>query len=75
MNRADRLVSEDTESGREKDHIRKALRLNGYLDWMLADSQMSDQCHPGQEVSEDVREGVDEVKKWIRELQPRLCHW
>ena len=44
MNSADRLVSEETEFGKEKDHIRKALRMNGYLDWMLADSQMFDQC-------------------------------
>ena len=55
--RAHRLVSEKTELGREKDHIRKALRVNGYPDWMLADSWMSGQCDPGQEEREDVREG------------------
>ena len=44
MNRTDRLVSEETELGREKDHIMKALKVNGYPDWMLADSWMSDQC-------------------------------
>ena len=43
MNKADRLVSEKTELGREKDHIRQALKVNGYPDWMLLDSQLSDQ--------------------------------
>ena len=38
MNRADRLVSDVTELVREKEHIRKALYVNGYLDWMLVDS-------------------------------------
>ena len=32
MNRADRLVSDEIELQREKDHIRKALQVNGYLD-------------------------------------------
>ena len=31
MNRADRLVSDETELQREKDHTRKALQVNGYL--------------------------------------------
>ena len=38
MNRADRLVSKETELGREKDHIRQALKVNGYLDWMVVDA-------------------------------------
>ena len=63
MNMVDRLVSEETELGREKDHIRKALRVNRYPDWMLADSRMSDQCDPGQEEREDVRKGEDEEKE------------
>ena len=37
MKRADKLVSEETELGREKGHIGKALKVNGYPDWMLAD--------------------------------------
>ena len=40
MNRIDILVSEETELGRGNDHIRKALKVNRYLDWMLADSWM-----------------------------------
>ena len=34
MNRVDRLVSDETELRRE-DHIRKALQVNTYPDWML----------------------------------------
>ena len=49
MNRADRLVSDETELGREKEHITKALQLNGYQDWMLVDSWVSDKLDPGQE--------------------------
>ena len=37
MNRVDRLVSDETELWREKEHIRKALQVNGYLDWILTD--------------------------------------
>ena len=43
MNRVDRMVSDETELWREKVHIRKALQVNGYLDWMVADAWMSDQ--------------------------------
>ena len=32
VNRAYRLVSEETELGRETEHIRKAVKINGYLD-------------------------------------------
>ena len=32
MNRVDRLVSEETELGMEKGHIRKLLQVNGYPD-------------------------------------------
>ena len=64
MDRADRMmVTDETELGREKEHIRKALKVNGYLDWMLADSQLSDQLYPGQEEDEDVKEGEDEEKE------------
>ena len=56
LNRADRLVSNETELGREKEHIRKSLQVNGYPDCMLADSRMSDQLEPGQEEEEDVKE-------------------
>ena len=70
MNRVDRLVSDETELGREKKHIRKALQVNGYPDWMLVDSRMSDQLYPGQEEEVDVKEGEDE--KWSRECQPPL---
>ena len=68
MKSADRLVSEDTELGREKDHIRKTLTVNGYPDWMLADSWMSDQWDPGQEEEKEVKEGEDEEK----ELEQRV---
>ena len=63
MNRADRLLSEETELRSEKDHIRKALKVNRYHDWMLADSQISNQCEPEQEEREDVKEGEDEEKE------------
>ena len=43
MNRAKKLVNDETELGREKDHIRKELQVNGYPD------QISDQLDPGQE--------------------------
>ena len=49
MNRVDRLVSEETELGREKEHIRNALHVNGYLDWMLADSCASNESDSVQE--------------------------
>ena len=49
MNRADRLVSDETELGKETEHIRKALQVNSYPDWMLVDSQLSDQLDPEQE--------------------------
>ena len=39
-----RLVTDESELGREKEHTRK--------DWMLADSHMSDQSDPGQEEEE-----------------------
>ena len=69
MNRADRLVSDDTELGREKEHTRKALQVNVYLDWMLADSRASDQLHSGQEEGEEVRVG-DEEEKEIEQRVP-----
>ena len=47
MNRVDRLVSDETELGRDKEHIRKTLEVNGYLNWTLADSRMADQLDPG----------------------------
>ena len=49
MNRVDILVSEETELGMEKEHIRKALQVNSSLDWMLAVSCTSDQSDPVQE--------------------------
>ena len=52
MNRADRLVSYEPELGWEKENIRKVLLGNVYPDWMLVDSQMSDQLDPGQEEEE-----------------------
>ena len=48
MNRVDRLVSDETEFRREKDHIRKALQVNSYPDWMLVDDQMSYKSDPAQ---------------------------
>ena len=36
VNRPDRLVSEETELEKEKDNIRKALKINEYPDWMLS---------------------------------------
>ena len=49
MNRVDRLMSDETELMREKERIRKALQVNGYPDWMLADSLMSDHSYQGHE--------------------------
>ena len=73
MNRADRAVSDEIELGREKEHIRKALQVNGYLDWMLVDSRMSNQLDPGQEEEEELKEGEGmRRKKWRRECQPQL---
>ena len=58
MNRADRLVSDETELQREKDYIRKALQVNGYPDCMIEDNQMSDQLDPAQDEGIDGTEGV-----------------
>ena len=60
MNRGDRLVSDETELGREKDDIRKSLQVNGYLDWMFVDAQMVDQLDPGKDERMDGTEGVEE---------------
>ena len=56
MNRVDRLVSDETELGREKEHIRKALQVNGYSDWMLGDLHVSDHLDPVQEDGEEEKE-------------------
>ena len=56
MNRSDRLVSDKTELGRDKVHVRNALQVNSYPDWMLTDSQMSDPLDPGQEEGEGEEE-------------------
>ena len=50
-----------TELGREKEHIRKPLQVNGYPDCMLADSLLSDKLDPEQE-EEELKEGEDEEK-------------
>ena len=63
MNRVDRMVSDETELGREKEYTRKALQVTDYSDRMLAESQMSDQLDPGQEEEEDVKERKDEEKE------------
>ena len=68
MNRADRLVSEKTELEKEKDHIRKALKVNGYLDWMLADAR----CLIN--VTQDRKRDRMRRKKWSRQCQPPLRH-
>ena len=57
MNMADRLVSDETDLRREKDHIRKALQVNGYPDWMLVDDRMSDQLDQAQDEGVDGTEG------------------
>ena len=49
MDRVDRLVSDETELERDNDHIRKALQVNRYPNWLLADTRMSDQLDPGRE--------------------------
>ena len=49
--------------GRERDHNRQALEMNGYPDFMLADSRMSDQWDPGEEGEEDGREGKGEERE------------
>ena len=53
MKRADRLVSDETEFGRETEHIKKALQVTGYPDWMLVNFQVSFELDPGQEEGED----------------------
>ena len=66
MNRADRLVSDQTEFGREKEHTRKALKVNEYLDWVLAISHLSDQLdsvHDGAEEEKGVEEEAKEVEQ------------
>ena len=60
MNRADRLVSGETELKKEREHIRKALQINGYPDWMLGDSWLADQQNPGVEENEEGKEEVVE---------------
>ena len=60
MNWVDRLVSDETELGREKDHIMKALQVNCSPDWMLTYAWMSDQLNPGQEEGVDGIEGEEE---------------
>ena len=69
MNRTDRLVSDETELGREKEHIRNALQVNAYPDWMLADSWVSDQLDPGQEEGAFVIEGEEEEKE-VEQIVP-----
>ena len=56
--------------GREQDHIRKALQVNGYPYRMLADAQMSDQLDPGQDEGVDGTEGVEEND--IDEVEQRV---
>ena len=63
VNRADRLVNDETELWREKEHIRKALQVNGYPGWMLVDCRVSDQLDPGQEEREDGKQGKLEEKE------------
>ena len=53
-------MSDQTELVREKDHIRKALQVNGHPDWMLVDARMSAQLDLGQEEVVDGIEGVEE---------------
>ena len=60
-NRADRLVSEEAELEKKKDHITKALKVNGYPDWMLADTRVSDQCNLGQEEGQDGEKEVEQT--------------
>ena len=64
MNKADRLVSDETELQREKDHIRKALQVNGYPDWMMVKDRMLDQLDPAQD------EGVEEKDEVEQRVPP-----
>ena len=52
VSRADRLVSDEMELRREKEHIRKALWVNSCPDWMLVDLHASDQLDLVQEERE-----------------------
>ena len=61
MNRVDRLVSDETELGRDKEHKRKALQVNGYPNWTLADSGMADQLDAGQEEGEEEKNVVEQA--------------
>ena len=63
MNRADRLKSDETELGREKEHIRKTLQLNGYLDWGQISSTKDRKWG-------NRRKRRGRRKKWSRECQP-----
>ena len=37
MNRADTVVSDGPDREKEKEHVRKALKVNGYPDWVFKD--------------------------------------
>ena len=70
MNRADRLVSDKTELRTEKDDIKKALQVNGYMDWMMADDRMLDQLDQTQDTGADGAEGIEE-KDEVEQGVPR----
>ena len=70
INRVDRLVSDETQLRREKDHIRKALQVNRYLDWMMADNRMLDQLDPAQDQGVDGTEEVEEKDEVEQRVPP-----
>ncbi len=52
VNRAESIVSKEEELKEEKHHIREALRLNGYPDWIIDDKPSTDQSPtPGYSVT------------------------
>ena len=52
VNRAESIVSKEEELKEEKHHIREALRLNGYPDWIIDDKPSTDQSPTPSEQSE-----------------------
>ena len=63
-------MSDETELRREKDYIRKALQVNSYPDWMLADNRTSDQLDPPQDKEVDRTEGVEQYDEVEQRVSP-----
>ena len=66
MHRVENVVSDSRELKEEKDHIRNALSMNGYLDWIR---ERADIPKPQHQVEEEVVEKLvdKEVRKRPKE--------